>query len=158
MFGAANDFRLLARDVVAAVPGVQVWGFDRREENLADRSGFATPDPAAYYLDGHYRTQEPAASAFAARWGVARTLEDLRTVVAVAAEGGRRQVVLGGHSWGATTAMTYAAWDFDGCPGYRDLAGLVVVDGGVRGAFDGTGEPVEDSPEQVPRRSGGRRR
>jgi hypothetical protein len=25
----------------------------------------------------------------------------------------------------------------------------VVVDGGVRGAFDGTGEPVEDSPEQV---------
>ncbi|MEU3338075.1 alpha/beta fold hydrolase [Streptomyces sp. NPDC006668] len=149
MFGAANDFRLLARDVVAAVPGVQVWAFDRREENLADRSGFATPDPAAYYLDGHYRTQDPAASAFAARWGVARTLEDLRTVVAVAAEGGRRQVVLGGHSWGATTAMTYAAWDFDGCPGYRDLVGLVVVDGGVRGAFDGTGEPVEDSPEQV---------
>lgn len=138
MFGAANDFRWAARDLVAAVPGVQVWAFDRREENLADRSGFRTADPAAYYLDGHYRSQDPAASAFAAGWGLTRTLEDLRAVVRAAARGGRR-VVLGGHSWGATTAMAYAAWDFDGCPGYRDVAALVLVDGGVRGAFDGTG-------------------
>ncbi|MFF0160722.1 alpha/beta hydrolase [Streptomyces sp. NPDC005263] len=149
MFGAANDFRLLARDLVRAVPGVQVWAYDRREENLADRTGFATPDPAAYYLDGHYRSQDPAGSAFVARWGLARTLEDLRTVVRSAAHGGRRRVVLGGHSWGATTAMTYAAWDFDGHPGYRDLAALVLVDGGVRGAFDGTGEPVHNSPDEV---------
>ncbi|MET7473718.1 alpha/beta hydrolase [Streptomyces sp. NPDC005648] len=148
MFGAANDFRLVARDLVAAVPGLQVWAFDRREENLADRAGFFTADPAAYYLDGHYRSQNPGTSAFAGRWGLARTLEDLRRVVRAAARGGRR-VVLGGHSWGATTAMTYAAWDFGGCPGYQDLAGLVVVDGGVRGAFDGTGEPVQDSPEEV---------
>ncbi|MDH6485751.1 alpha/beta hydrolase [Streptomyces sp. SAI-127] len=151
MFGAANDFRWAARDLVAAVPGVQVWAFDRREENLADRSGFRTADPVAYYLDGHYRTQDPAASAFAAGWGLTRTLEDLRAVVRTAARGGRR-VVLGGHSWGATTAMAYAAWDFDGCPGYRDVAALVLVDGGVRGAFDGTGEPVADSPEQVKER------
>ncbi|MFJ9102277.1 alpha/beta hydrolase [Streptomyces sp. NPDC102405] len=151
MFGAANDFRWAARDLVAAVPGVQVWAFDRREENLADRSGFRTADPAAYYLDGHYRSQDPAASAFAAGWGLTRTLEDLRAVVRAAARGGRR-VVLGGHSWGATTAMAYAAWDFDGCPGYRDVAALVLVDGGVRGAFDGTGEPVADSPEQVKER------
>lgn len=151
MFGAANDFRWAARDLVAAVPGVQVWAFDRREENLADRSGFGTADPAAYYLDGHYRSQDPAASAFAAGWGLTRTLEDLRAVVRAAARGGRR-VVLGGHSWGATTAMAYAAWDFDGCPGYRDVAALVLVDGGVRGAFDGTGEPVADSPEQVKER------
>ncbi|WP_406222394.1 alpha/beta hydrolase [Streptomyces canus] len=151
MFGAANDFRWAARDLVAAVPGVQVWAFDRREENLADRSGFRTADPAAYYLDGHYRSQDPAASAFAAGWGLTRTLEDLRAVVRAAARGGRR-VVLGGHSWGATTAMAYAAWDFDGCPGYRDVAALVLVDGGVRGAFDGTGEPVANSPEQVKER------
>ncbi|MEV3910641.1 hypothetical protein AB0J44_23495 [Streptomyces canus] len=129
MFGAANDFRRAARDLVSAVPGVQVWAFDRREENLADRSGFRTADPAAYYLDGHYRTQDPAASAFAAGW-----------------------CSEAGHSWGATTAMAYAAWDFDGCPGYRDVAALVLVDGGVRGAFDGTGEPVADSPEQVKER------
>ena len=149
MFGAAGDFRLLARDLVAAVPGAQVWAFDRREENLADRRGFTTADPVGYYLDGRYRTQDPAASAFAAGWGLARTLQDLRTVVRSAAAGGRRRVVLGGHSWGATTAMAYAAWDFGGRPGYRDLAGLAVIDGGVRGAFDGTGQPVRNTPEEV---------
>ncbi len=116
--------------------------------NLADRSGFAAPDPAGYYLDGHYRTQDPAASPYAAHWGLALTLEDIRAVVRTAGRGGRR-VVLGGRSWGATTAMAYAAWDFDGRPGYRDLAGLVVIDGGVRGAFDGTGDAIADSPEQV---------
>ncbi|MGP4048211.1 alpha/beta hydrolase [Streptomyces sp. 2A115] len=149
MFGAANDFRLLARDLVEAVPGVQVWAFDRREENLADRSGFAGPDPVAYYLDGHYRSHDPNTSGFAAGWGLARTLEDLRVVVTAAARGGRRRVVLGGHSWGATTAMTYANWDFDGRPGYRDLAGLVLIDGGVGGAFEGTGQPIRNSPEEV---------
>ncbi|WP_327320101.1 alpha/beta hydrolase [Streptomyces sp. NBC_01235] len=149
MFGAAGDFRLVARDLVAAVPGVQVWAFDRREENLADRSGFATADPVGYYLDGHYRSQDPTASAYVAGWGLARTLEDLDAVVRTAAHGGRRRVVLGGHSWGATTAMTYAAWDFDGRPGHRDLSALVLVDGGVRGAFDGTGQPVRNSPQEV---------
>ncbi|MCD9878726.1 alpha/beta fold hydrolase [Streptomyces guryensis] len=149
MFGAANDFRLLARDLVAALPGVQIWAFDRREENLADRTGFATADPAAYYLDGHYRSLDPADAGFAARWGLARTVTDLRTVVRAAAGGGRRRVVLGGHSWGATTAMAYAAWDFDGSPGHRGLSALVLVDGGVRGAFEGTGEPVHNSPEEV---------
>ncbi|WP_033318789.1 alpha/beta hydrolase [Streptomyces yerevanensis] len=152
MFGAANDFRLMARDLVAAVPGVQVWAFDRREENLTDRTGFGRSDPASYYLDGHYRSQDPAASAFAATWGLARTLDDLRTVVLAARAGGSRRVVLGGHSWGATSALAYAAWDFAGHPGFRDLAGLAVIDGGVLGAFDGTGTPVQDSPEEVRQR------
>ncbi|MET9848000.1 alpha/beta hydrolase [Streptomyces ossamyceticus] len=153
MFGAANDFRLMARDLVAAVPGVQVWAPDRREENLTDRSGFTGgADPLAYYLDGHYRTQDPAASGFAAGWGLGLALDDLRAVVLAARNGGRRRVVLGGHSWGATTALAYAAWDFGGCPGYRDLAGLAVLDGGVLGAFKGAGAPVQDSPEQVRQR------
>lgn len=150
-FGAAGDFRLVARDLVAAVPGVQVWAFDRREENLADRSGFTTADPVGYYLDGRYRSQDPAACGYVAGWGLARTLADLDTVVCAAARGGRR-VVLGGHSWGATTAMTYAAWDFDGRPGHRGLSALVLVDGGVRGAFDGTGEPVHNTPDEVRQR------
>lgn len=151
MFGAANDFRLMARDLVASVPGIQVWAVDRREENLADRSGFGggSGDPVGYYLDGRYRSLEPAAAGFIGRWGLERALDDLRCVVLAARAGGRRRVVLGGHSWGATTASAYAAWDFDGRPGYRDLAGLAVLDGGVRGAFEGTGAPVQDSPEEV---------
>ncbi|MET9462848.1 alpha/beta fold hydrolase [Streptomyces canus] len=139
----------MARDLVAAVPGVQVWAWDRREENPADRTGFSRSDPASYYVDGHYRSQYPAASAFAGTWGLARTLDDLRAVVLAARAGGSRRVVLGGHSWGATSALAYAAWDFAGHPGFRDLAGLAVIDGGVLGAFDGTGTPVQDSPEEV---------
>jgi len=152
MFGAANDFRLLARDLVERVPGLQVWAPDRREENLADRSGFTTADPVGYYLDGHYRSQDPAASGYVGGWGLGTALEDLRAVVRTAGAGGRRRVVLGGHSWGATTALAYAAWDFDGQPGHRGLAGLAVIDGGVLGAFDGTGAPVQDSPEEVRQR------
>ncbi|WP_075738444.1 alpha/beta hydrolase [Streptomyces acidiscabies] len=151
-FGAANDFRLLARDLVAAVPGVQVWAFDRREESLADRAGFATPDPIAYYLDGHYRTQDPASSGYFANWGLPQGMSDLRTVIEAASCGGRRKVILGGHSWGATTAAAYAAWDFDGRPGYRDLAGLAFIDGGVLGAFDGGGEVFDNSPEKIRQR------
>ncbi|QYX78694.1 alpha/beta hydrolase [Streptomyces akebiae] len=151
MFGAANGFRLMARDLVASVPGVQVWALDRREENLADRTGFGsgTADPVGYYLDGRYRSLEPASAGYVGRWGLERALDDLRCVVLAARAGGRRRVVLGGHSWGATSALAYAAWDFDGRPGYRDLAGLAVLDGGVRGAFEGTGTPVQDSPEEV---------
>uniref|UniRef100_UPI001F47CD01 alpha/beta hydrolase n=1 Tax=Streptomyces adelaidensis TaxID=2796465 RepID=UPI001F47CD01 len=154
MFGAANDFRLPARDLVARVPGVQVWAVDRREENLADRSGFggsgaAGGDLVGYYLDGRYRALEPADAGFFGGWGLARAVEDLRAVVVAARGGGRRRVVLGGHSWGATSALAYAAWDFDGRAGYRDLVGLAVVDGGVRGAFEGNGTPVQDSPEEV---------
>ena len=33
-------------------------------------------------------------------------------------------------------AVAYAAWDFGGHPGYRDLNGLVLIDGGLLGSFD----------------------
>jgi hypothetical protein len=56
-------------------------------------------------------------------------------VVLRARAGGRRRVVLGGHSAGASTAVAYAAWDFRGRPGYRDTDGLVLIDGGLRGSF-----------------------
>jgi hypothetical protein len=45
-------------------------------------------------------------------------------------------VILGGHSAGASTAVAYAAWDFGGRAGYRDLDGLVLIDGGLFGSFD----------------------
>jgi pimeloyl-ACP methyl ester carboxylesterase len=48
-------------------------------------------------------------------------------------------VFLGGHSWGATIALAYAAWDFQGKPGYRDLKGLILVDGGVHDSWVGEG-------------------
>jgi len=71
---------------------------------------------------------------FAADWGLKLQLTDLRSVVKRARAGGRR-VLLGGHSAGASTAVAYAAWDFNGRPGYRDLDGLVLIDGGLLGSF-----------------------
>ena len=149
MLGAANDFRLFARDLVAAVPGVQVWAVDRREQNLADLTGMAGPDRVEYYLGGHYRSQEPRRERLRRRLGVEYAVQDLRQVVLAASAGGTRRVVLGGHSYGATTALTYAAWDFDGRPGYRDLVGVCLLDGGVHGEWAGEGQYPQNSPEQV---------
>jgi pimeloyl-ACP methyl ester carboxylesterase len=63
------------------------------------------------------------------------TLRDLRHVITEAGDGGRRCVVLAGHSFGGLIAPAYASWDFNGRPGFRDLDGLVLIDGGLLGAF-----------------------
>ena len=46
-----------------------------------------------------------------------------------------KRVILGGHSLGASMTVAYASWDFDGQPGYKDLDGLVLIDGGLLGSF-----------------------
>ena len=137
--GGAGALRSFGRDLAEAAPDLQVWSVDRREQNLADLSGFAKgPQEATdYYLGGRYRT--PADPAAAAGWGLAVLVHDLREIVRAAADGGRRQVVLGGISVGANAVLNYAAWDFDGAPGYGDLAGLVLADGGVYDAYSGAG-------------------
>jgi hypothetical protein len=137
--GGANAFRSFGRDLARATPDLQVWSVDRREQNLADLSKFGD-DPAAateYYLEARYTN--PDAAAYAGGWGLAALVNDLREVVAQASDGGRRQVFLGGVSVGANAVLNYAAWDFDGTPGYRDLAGLVIADGGVYDAYSGAG-------------------
>ena len=45
-------------------------------------------------------------------------------------------MILGGHSLGASLTAAYAAWDFNGKPGYKDVDGLVLIDGGLLGSFD----------------------
>ena len=63
-------------------------------------------------------------------------LNDVRAVVLKARKGGKRHVALGGHSLGASLTVAYAAWDFNGRPGFKDLDGLVLMDGGLLGSFD----------------------
>jgi hypothetical protein len=119
------------------VPRTQVWIVDRREQALEDTSVFASGDPQRvqdYYLGFRYRRVAGEDAKFAANWGLKLQLADLRSVVRRARGGGRR-VFLGGHSAGASTAVAYAAWDFGGRPGYRDLDGLVLIDGGLLGSF-----------------------
>src|SRR3954451_7924457 len=149
--GGRGDFTLTAREIVARVPGVQVWAVDRRSQQLEDTTVFARAlrgqvslrqmfdyyagwiaDPS---IQPHYQPPDPATLGFAAGWGLRVQLEDVRRVVQQARRGGRR-VVLGGHSLGASVAVAYASWDFAGHPGYKDLAGVVLVDGGLRGSFD----------------------
>lgn len=139
--GGAAVFRHTARCLAKAADDLQVWAVDRREQKLADLSGFSrSPEEATeYYLGGRYRASDSKDHLYAAQWGLAVLVEDLRRVILAACDGGRREVVLGGVSVGATAALSYAAWDFDGTPGHRDLAGLAVVDGGVHNAFEGAG-------------------
>jgi hypothetical protein len=126
-----------ARDLVAARRGWQVWVVERRENLLEDHSRLSGASPQAmfdYYLGWIGQSNpgphfQPADARFARDWGMRVAVEDLRVVVRAAARGGRR-VVLGGHSLGATIAVAYATWDFGGRAGARDLAGLVLIDGG----------------------------
>ena len=136
--GGAGDFSLVGPELVKRVKGLQVWAYDRRSQALEDHKGFASgnPDQAfTYYLGGGGFAPVAGASApFARDWGLKLALEDLRAVVKRARRGGRK-VILGGHSLGASMAVAYAAWDFKGRPGHRDLSGLVLIDGGLLGTF-----------------------
>ena len=65
-------------------------------------------------------------------------LNDARAVVKEARGPKKKtKVWLGGHSLGASLTAAYAAWDFKGKPGYKDVEGLVLIDGGLLGSFDG---------------------
>jgi hypothetical protein len=135
--GGAGGIVPVAREIVRRVPRLQIWIPDRREQAFEDTSVFRTGDPQRaqdYYLGFQYRRVEGADAKFAAEWGLRLQLSDLRSVVRRAARGGRR-VLLGGHSAGASTAVAYAAWDFRGRAGFRDLDGLVLIDGGLLGSF-----------------------
>jgi hypothetical protein len=145
--GGAGGITPVARDIARRVPSTQVWVVDRREQAFEDTAVFAQRDPDAaldHYLGFKYRSVKGANAKFVADWGLEVQLNDLRSVVRRASKGGRR-VVLGGHSAGASTAVAYAAWDFGGRAGWRDLDGLVLIDGGLLGSFD------EASPERVRR-------
>jgi hypothetical protein len=133
---AAGLFRDVGRYLSQTVPDTQVWAFDRREQNLTDPSHFGCAGELQYYLQQRYRAVTGKAAPDTRGWGLSMELAGLRRVVLAAGAGGRR-VFLGGHSSGAGTALAYAAWDFDGAPGYEGLAGLVLIDGGTHRSFDG---------------------
>jgi pimeloyl-ACP methyl ester carboxylesterase len=135
--GGAGSILPVAREIVRRVPRMQVWIVDRREQAFEDTSVFRTGDPQRaqdYYLGFQYKRVAGEDARFVADWGLKLQLTDLRGVIERARAGGRR-VLLGGHSAGASTAVAYAAWDFGGRPGYRELTGLVLIDGGLLGSF-----------------------
>ena len=72
-------------------------------------------------ITDHYQlpVSEPA---YARDWGMRVAVEDLRRVIDQA-RAQSREVVLGGHSLGASIATAYATWDFGGRAGGEDLEG-----------------------------------
>lgn len=148
--GGRGDFRLIAKDIVKRVPKLAVWAVDRRSNRLEDTSRFVAYQNGkitlAQLMDwyvgwignpqitDHYTPPEIAKLGYAADWGLAAYMQDMRRVVTAARRGGRR-VILGGHSLGASTTLAYAAWDFNGRAGWRDLSGMVLIDGGLLGSF-----------------------
>lgn len=148
LFGGATNFAPLARRLVAAAPGTQVWAIDRRANALEDREAaldaVARGDPElvvdAYIgREGEaptFRVPDPDAFRFVADWGLDVHLGDLDAVVSEARATAPR-VVLMGHSMGASLAALYAAWRTPDGPGYEKLDGLVLVDGapGRTGAY-----------------------
>jgi pimeloyl-ACP methyl ester carboxylesterase len=142
--GGAGDFRLIGRDIVSRVPDLRVWAIDRRSNALEDTSVFAGGDPDkafAYYLrfqsvDGRrFQPLNGRDFPYTRQWGLDLALRDLRRVILAARAEGARKVILGGHSLGASTAVAYSTWDFDRRRGYKDIDGLVLIDGGLKGTF-----------------------
>jgi pimeloyl-ACP methyl ester carboxylesterase len=148
--GGAGDFSLIGRDIVKRVGGVQVWALDRRSQALEDTSRFRdalagriTPKQAYDYYAGwiadssiqpHFQPVDGKALPYARDWGLTTTLNDVHRVVLKARAAGKR-VILGGHSLGASMTAAYASWDFGGRAGYKDVDGLVLIDGGLLGSF-----------------------
>ncbi len=151
--GGAENFSLVGPELARQVPGLQVWAMDRREQALEDNSmmikalaGKATPQQALDYYLGwvlnsaqspKFTPLEAKNFAFMKNWGMKMQLEDARAVIRQARKAGKT-VILGGHSLGGSMAAAYAAWDFNGKPGYKEIAGVVAIDGGLTGTFDAT--------------------
>ena len=111
--GGAGNFTLVAQDIIARVPNLQIWAVDRRSQAFEDTSMFAqvvagqatVQQALDYYLgwildpsiQPHYQPLDPATVPFVRDWGLEVALEDLRNVVREAGRGGR-EVLLGGHS------------------------------------------------------------
>jgi hypothetical protein len=145
-----GDFDIVGPYLASHVPNLQVWAENRRESALEDNSlllkvlhGKATVQQAFNYYLGwiadpkitrHYQPLKASQYSFVDQWGLATALGDLHNVIGLARDGGRRTVILGGHSLGGAEASIYAAWDFDGRPGYKDIAGIVGIDGDAGGA------------------------
>lgn len=137
-------FLPVARDLVRRLPGWQVWAVERRENLLEDHSmldrakaGQATVQQLFDYYLGwlstpttapHFQPKTDAETAYARQWGMAVAVGDVRRVIRAARRGGRH-VSLGGHSLGGAIVAAYAAWDFGGRAGARDLEALVFIDG-----------------------------
>ena len=160
--GGAGSVDGLAKAVVrrsTAQDAYEAWAIDRRANLLEDTWGEdvaeALQDPgqaAAYYFQGASVRGKTFGGfttsgelPWASEWGLATTIADLHNVLELVPAADRAaRVILVGHSLGASIVEEYAAWDFNGTPGFKDLAGLALIDG-VSGSEGATTLPVDQT-------------
>lgn len=139
-----GGFAWVAQQIASRVDGLAVWALDRRSNAFEDVSAFerGTADQALGFYFGdqpfegaRFAPIEDSEAGYVRRWGARTALRDLHRVIRKASRGGRRCVILGGHSFGPLQVQAYAAWDFGGRAGFRDLDALVLIDGGLFNAF-----------------------
>jgi hypothetical protein len=143
--GGAADFDVVGPYLAAHVPNLQVWAEMRREGALEDNSVLlqtlhnrASLQQVFNYYVGwlanasvtpHYQPLHASQFGFIDQWGLAVALGDLHNVIELARDGGKRTVILGGHSLGGAEASIYPVWDFSGRGGYQVIAGIIGIDG-----------------------------
>jgi pimeloyl-ACP methyl ester carboxylesterase len=180
--GGAGNFEALAENLITRMHEdegliVEVWGYDRRTEQLEDRAGIllagSLRDPLValdwYYGDDLGLTLHPALAGgpnrravfynttddvpFIANWTSLVFSRDIDAVVQAAHALGRGNVFLGGHSAGTGFAARYAATDFNisgtgpPSPGYTRLRGIVLFEGS--GGSTATPPLTEDSLDRI---------
>jgi pimeloyl-ACP methyl ester carboxylesterase len=142
--GGANGFAPLAEALVPRFGGdLEVWSLDRRWNLLEDATAMikaesrltveSALEAAEYYVrdpngPGGYIANHPEAVPFLAEWGLDVVMRDAKAVVDVARTRAPK-VFFGGMSSGSMLSQLFAAYDFDGTPGYSLISGLVLVDG-----------------------------
>ncbi len=158
--GGAGSLDGVARAMVRRstdADAIEAWAIDRRSNLLEDTHGLDVAEvrkdasiARGYYFDGatvEGKTFDGfvsgGAANYASEWGLATTLGDLRNAIMLVPEADRStRVVLLGHSLGGAIVEEYAAWDFGGKIGTKEIAGLVLVDGATGG--EGSGMPAFD--------------
>ncbi len=180
--GGANDFRVLAQNLLKRAKTdhglvLEVWGFDRRTNQLEDTLGLdiaeqlQVPQLGEDWLFGaelglsldprlprravFYNPQDDVP--FLADWTNLVFSRDIDAVVRVARGQARnRNVFLGGHSAGTGFTARYAATDFHitrNCtgtpsPGFRKVRGLVLLEG-AGGSTAGGADLTADSLDRM---------
>ena len=155
IYGGSSDFDNIAKTVVAASKGgIEVWTIDRRSMQIEDLTGFQEAyrkrDPSiayGYYFSGatvdgktYGGPVDPSAISYISEWGLDMTIHDLNDVVSLVPRQYRKtNVFLGAHSLGSWIIEDYAASDFGTAsapqPGYDNVAGLIMIDGGGTGTL-----------------------
>ena len=136
--GGAGSFDRLARQIVTLHPTWAVWAVDRRSNLLEDHSALLGRDiPTLQRIVRSGLPARPASSLpFMKDWGLDTTLRDWHEAV-LEARKLTPNVFIGGHSMGGTLTGLYAAYDFGGVAGERDVRGLIMLDG-LPGLMSGT--------------------